>query len=562
MSEQYDIQRIFLPASEMQAQALLLTGAFSGPEAVSAYYQVQVQELQQELALLQSLSERRGFLPFASYDIHPNGMGWQVRLLRRPRPSLAQQTLRCREAVELGIDLCAALAACREAGWLYANLRPEQIFRKNTGEWAIGDVGFLPLSRLPGMSLPERCRSAYTPPEVSDAYASPNTTMDTYALGLVLYGLFNGGVLPGQTRLAPRYADGGLSSILLKACAIRQEERYETPEQMGRALLHYVRAHQPQDIPLQPPQPEPGPRPEPPAPQRPAPTPPKAAAPRKPGKWLLWVVLSALLTALGMGYQHHFVHTVRAVTCRGEGTRLTVTVDTALAPDKLTVVCQDTYGNALYRQPLEGSAVFEALRPGTQYLITVKSAAPHQLRGQTTAVYATPSQTRITNLTAVTGQEAGSVIVTFGVEGVDSESWTLTCFAEGFPEERVTFGQHTVTVSGLQVGAEYTFTLTAPVDIRLGGQTTLQYTPSAIITTPEVQVADYENGILTVTWTPDGTVTRWMAHCYDGMVYDQLLECSGTTAVFDNVTPGALYTIEITAAGQTMSKRLQFQPRD
>ena len=31
-------------------------------------------------------------------------------------------------AVNLGIDLCAALTLCRKAGYLYQNLKPENIF--------------------------------------------------------------------------------------------------------------------------------------------------------------------------------------------------------------------------------------------------------------------------------------------------------------------------------------------------------------------------------------------------------------------------------------------------
>ena len=45
-------------------------------------------------------------------------------------------------------------------------------------------------------SLPDRYRSAYTAPELLDEMLSPNTTLDTYALGLILYQIFNENQLP------------------------------------------------------------------------------------------------------------------------------------------------------------------------------------------------------------------------------------------------------------------------------------------------------------------------------------------------------------------------------
>ena len=99
------------------------------------------------------------------------------------------------EAVNLGLDICAALSAARNAGWIYVDLKPSNIFISANNEFRIGDLGFMELSNLKYASLPGKYRNAYTAPELEDDLSCPNTTMDTYALGKILYQIFNNGVL-------------------------------------------------------------------------------------------------------------------------------------------------------------------------------------------------------------------------------------------------------------------------------------------------------------------------------------------------------------------------------
>ena len=107
--------------------------------------------------------------------------GYDIYLLGQYRNTLdgvlATNEMTHLQAINLGLDLCAALSSARRLGYIFSNLKPSNIFLCNEREFRIGDLGFLSLESLEFASLPDKYRSAYTPAEISDAYASLNATM-------------------------------------------------------------------------------------------------------------------------------------------------------------------------------------------------------------------------------------------------------------------------------------------------------------------------------------------------------------------------------------------------
>lgn len=814
--KRYIVKKISLPASQVQVEALLLTGAYPSAQAAGAYYEELAQEVRGEVQTLEKLASQRGFVPYKDCQIVPmaEGVGFEVYLLGRYRRTLERYLRRnpmtYLGAVNLGIDMCAALAVCREAGWLYVDLKPENIFLFGDQEYRIGDLGFASMDSLSYASLPDRYRSVYTVPEVTDAYSSLNATMDTYALGLVLYQVYNEGKLPfstaeerkawldrlaaGERVPAPACADEEMAGIIAKAIAYDPSERWQTPAEMGHALISYMQRNGADDVPIQAPvvpepeetvpetveavlaesaeeapavetseeapagetaeeapieevlveeaaeepagteesepaEPEAEPAEAPAAEETPdaepidepeevieealtelvledepeeaepedlpedapaeepaaddaevdaitadwidlmdailsedapetegesapsdapslrqlleggdalaeadqltaddvsaetadmlnlaqelieheapapvvapepidvpmpepivlelpeeeteeepqeeeasegtpteEPTPAPVETKPKSGVWKKVLgTVAALAIAAGLGYgawyyyQNYYLQPV-SMTYDGSGTQVSVCVETALDHSKLTVICKDTYGNAVNGTLENGTVTFADLVPGSQYIITLEAEGFYKLVGQTSVTYSTPNETQVINLAAVTGQEDGSAILSFGVEGADSEEWTLTYEAEGVEPQSVTFTGHTVTIPGLTVGSAYTFTLTAPEDVTLVGETSITHTASGLVQAKNVALANYVDGAITVTWSaPEGvSVERWFVRCYNSTGYDQLQEVTESSAVFADISEGASYTIEVTASGMTLGTR-------
>ncbi len=251
----YIVKTISVPASQTQLDALLITGAYPNPAAAAEYFRSQAESLVHENEILNKLSRLEGFLPFEGCQMEPvphNRIGYEVYFLSSFRLTLERYMHRHNvshlEAVNLGIDLCQALAACRSEGMLYIDLKPSNIFiiNKNQYQYKIGDLGFTPLESIQFTPMPEKYRSCYTAPELLDDLAVLNSTADTYALGMILYQIFNCGALPQDLSAplpTPVNADEGMSAILTKACAPNPADRWKDPREMEQALVDYMQSY-------------------------------------------------------------------------------------------------------------------------------------------------------------------------------------------------------------------------------------------------------------------------------------------------------------------------------
>ncbi len=778
----YIVKIISVPASQTKLDALLLAGAFRDSASALQYFGELADGIVEEAVLLQRLSRLEGFVSFDKWQVVPmeNGeTGFDVYLTGTYRKTLERmlhkESLTHLGAVNLGLDLCAALAVCRRLGYLYVDLKPENISVCQDHEYRICDLGFAPLSSLAYVSLPERCISAYTPPEIKDAYDPLNATMDVYAAGLILYQVYNGGVLPFEGRAtstplsAPQYADPEMAQIILKACDPNPEVRWADPLQMGQALVSYMQSHSVNDtsivVPAAPMMPdildeEPEAQPEEPStddilaevdqaldavgvspelsaedtaevpeessdtpidtpeeqdapasaeildeesdvqaedasaeepdaetisePEEPeqalaepdiaadspaeepsipaeeepdfsaeaaaiqqelgvseevsqilaqadsliaheppdpvvAPEPvdipipapivpeaedaadaepdaqedppavqeqdaqaeepsvqdlydsemeagdadaPSTAKPRKKHKgWIALLICLVLLAGIAFGanlyYENTYLQTIQAISLQGQEDRLTVLLDTDIEDSLLTVYCTDTYGNTVKQSVSGKKAEFRNLNPGTRYKISVTIDGFHKLVGVTSSVHTTAEQTVLSNLTAVTGAEDGSVILNFTVQGPESTDWKVTCTAEGEEAKTLTFTGHMVNITGLTVGKEYTFTLESATPLYVVGTDSVTHTASKIIFAEELTIHGFYNGGLKTSWhAPEGAnVEHWIVRCYNDKGYDKTITTDVLSAIFENLDVSAAYTVEVTAAGMTQGTR-------
>ena len=266
--EKFILKQISIPESQNQVNAMLLTGACADKAAAQRYYADMTQGLVEEIHLLDRLSKTRGFAAFFSHQTTPKEGGetgmdlWVLSPYRTTLTAYAKRNAMTHlNAVNLGIDLCAALTLCRKAGYLYQNLKPENIFVTPQRQFQLGDFGFLPLDHLTYATFPAKYRSPFAAPELFDDFGEMNGTIDLYALGMVLYLVYNGGQGPfaesqdeaearrlkGDSLPPPAYADYEMAAIILKATAFHPADRWQSPEAMGHALVSYMQRNRVND---------------------------------------------------------------------------------------------------------------------------------------------------------------------------------------------------------------------------------------------------------------------------------------------------------------------------
>lgn len=260
--QEFVLKHISIPESEAKVQALLLSGAYADTEAVNEYFKLVADGLSAEFALSRTFADCPYILHYLAHQTvaKEDGPGFDVYAVSDKAVSLksfvAENALTKLQAVNLGIDLCTALCTIRAAGYLHQNIKPENIFV--AGErFLLGDLGLTALQDMKYSSLPEQYIGPYTAPELHDIMSEQNETTDLYAVGMLLYRIYNGDHAPyedekvtakeadhmrlsGKELPAPMYADYELSEILLKACAFKAEDRYQTPQEMKQALELYM----------------------------------------------------------------------------------------------------------------------------------------------------------------------------------------------------------------------------------------------------------------------------------------------------------------------------------
>ena len=763
--DKYIVKVISLPPSQTQVDALKLAGVVSDDDSIRHYFQERSIETITEIETLQALSRHEGFMPCEGYQLEPSedGLGFDIYMLSPYRRSLERQFTKRPftqlDAINLGMDICSALMACRRNGYLFVNLKPNNIYLTPNGEFKISDLGFLNMGNLKYATIPSQYISDYTAPEMKDAFATPNTSIDIYALGAILYSVYNGGVLPSvdaDVPPAPQYADEELAAIIVKACSKNPEDRWEDPAQMGQALVNYMQKNGAEDLPIVPPAPiepeisasdeqeadreiqsiaaliadvedepvaeeasvtdaepesdasideepvcedteqltdapaEEDPEaddsiaeisalvtdalssqdeasvdaadndvpaeetaeeaaaeddgeemdetesedapitesddendidaiiaqadalaalevPSPVVPAEPSDIAELEAAlateitecseeapaddvdeipqddsaedsaddsvddsdeydegeeePRRrfPVLKILLAVLIVLLLAAGAFcfYKFYYMKTVDDIQLEGKQDRLTVFVTSEAEDSLFNVTCTASDGTKTVVPLINGMVEFSGLAPDTEYTITVGVNGFHGINGDITDTYHSPAETEIIDCTVVTGNMLGSAVISFNVEGPDSEHWVLTYKAEGDTQEQtVTFAGHTHTLMGLEKDVVYTGVITPVEDLYLVESAPISFTTTDLIQASDLHISGFEGNALTAQWTApeEFTVTGWTVICTNDAGFKKSIETAETTATFTDLDMTKAYSVDVIAVGQSMKQ--------
>ena len=256
------LKAITVPANESEVREVMAEGMDEA--SVRDYFGTFVQDLVKEFALMSKLKGNSNVVSYENHQVipHKGGIGWdiliQMELLTPLNEYTRKHTITRQDVIKLGIDLCKALELCQKYNIIHRDVKPENIFISDAGDYKLGDFGIARTVEKTTSGLSKKGTYTYMAPEVykGEAYGS---TVDIYSLGIVLYRLLNGNRTPflpaapapithadrenalvkrlsGAALPPPSHAEGRLSEIVLKACAYDPKERYSSPMQMRHEL--------------------------------------------------------------------------------------------------------------------------------------------------------------------------------------------------------------------------------------------------------------------------------------------------------------------------------------
>lgn len=260
------IKVIAVPADSSEKSELIAEG-FDEQES-KTFFNEMVNDCIREVKVMEHFKGMQNIVSIEDYKVIPkeDGLGSYIFIRMEMLTSLSVymsgKKLSEEEIIRLGIDICTALTFCEERGIIHRDIKPENIFvnEKISSHvfYKLGDFGIAKTldNRTAGLSM--KGSPNYIAPEVA-AMKSYDNRVDIYSLGLTLYRLLNNNRLPFypksqlympsikkealEQRLSgakiepPSEASQKLSSIILKACSFEPEKRYQSADEMRKALL-------------------------------------------------------------------------------------------------------------------------------------------------------------------------------------------------------------------------------------------------------------------------------------------------------------------------------------
>lgn len=225
-----------------------------------------INEMVEEIELMTTL---KGHTNIVSYEDHKvieyeedSGCTILLRmeLLTPFSEYIKTKELNKREIVRLGIDICKALEVCQKKKIIHRDIKPQNIFVSEDGDFKLGDFGSARSLDMTQDVMTIAGSWPYMAPEVVK-FEPYGKKADIYSLGTVLYELLNNGCKPhypsqrptakeaeaalqkkltGEKLSAPCNSDSILSGIVMKACEFDSKKRFSSATEMKEELEKWL----------------------------------------------------------------------------------------------------------------------------------------------------------------------------------------------------------------------------------------------------------------------------------------------------------------------------------
>ena len=253
---------ITIPQSKSEISNLKSEGM--DEKSIKAHFEQFAQDVVSEFDLMSKLRGNSNIVSYEDHMImpHDDGFGYDIlirmELLTSLVSLLEEKNVSKKDIIKLGIDICKALELCQKYNIIHRDIKPDNIFVSEHGEFKLGDFGIARTVEKTVGEMSKKGTYTYMAPEVykGEKYGSG---VDLYSLGIVMYRLLNGNRTPflpahpapishndrdnalvlrmkGEKIPPPLDNDGRLAEIVMKAIEYNEKDRFISPAQMRQEL--------------------------------------------------------------------------------------------------------------------------------------------------------------------------------------------------------------------------------------------------------------------------------------------------------------------------------------
>lgn len=258
--EKAALKVISIPQSRGDIEELYADGY--NDKSITERFRGYLKDIVQEYSLMAEMKGHTNivYCDDLRYVQHDDGFGWDIFIkmeLLTPLTKALGKSSSDRQVMKIGMDMCNALILCKSRNIVHRDIKPQNIFVSDDGNYKLGDFGIAKTAERT-TSGTKTGTYKYMAPEVYNNQPYGQTA-DIYSLGLVLYWLMNERRTPflplpprvptaaeedqarshrfaGEAIPAPAHGNRELKRIVLKACAFEPKDRYASAEEMRADL--------------------------------------------------------------------------------------------------------------------------------------------------------------------------------------------------------------------------------------------------------------------------------------------------------------------------------------
>ena len=237
--------------------------------SITSYYKEIVQNLVNEIRILNSLKGNSNIVSYEDHKIisEENETKYTIlirmELLTPLKDHLIDNDLSEEGVARIGMDLCRALMLCEKNHIIHRDIKPDNIFISNNGDFKLGDFGAARIIEKTVTQMSVKGTYIYMAPEVylNKPY---DKRADIYSLGLIIYQLLNHNRAPflplppepirfsDREQALKRRIDGEklpllnikntvLERAVIKACNADPNKRYSSAEEFYNDLNNAIK---------------------------------------------------------------------------------------------------------------------------------------------------------------------------------------------------------------------------------------------------------------------------------------------------------------------------------